>query len=161
MAFDIFGTLLEIAQVEMAQLWNTRWVSHDPDTPSLWDAVDDDNQLQPTGRALAIWSRFLNEQMVHIEDGRRIRTFASYSPCSGRLSLFLTNKDADPQQLTVALKGYGRPTSAQRWLWRGEGPQDFHPTWSGPDTAALTNHEIALDLPADSLTVVELRGSAG
>ncbi len=159
-AFDIFGTLLEIEQIDMAQIWNTRWVSHSPDQPSLWDAVDDDNQLQPTGTQLAIWSQFLKDRMVHIEEPERMRTFASYSPDSGALSLFLINKDAAAREVTVALKGYQAP-SAQRWLWHGQGPEDYKPTWSGPESLPVDGDEIGLTLPADSLTVLDLskRGS--
>jgi alpha-N-arabinofuranosidase len=154
--FDIFGTLLEIPQVDMAQLWNTRWVTHDPETPSLWDAVDDDNRLQPTGKALAIWSQFLNDRMVRITEADRLRTFASYSPDSACLSLFLMNKDVSARQVSVALQGYPAPTSAQQWLWSGKGPDDFHPVWSGPDTISVSGDKVELTLPPDSLSVVDL-----
>ncbi len=157
-AFDIFGTLLELDRVDMAQLWNTRWVSHPPDTPSLWDAVDDDNRLQPTGAALAIWSRFLKDTMVHITQPARMRAFASCSADGGRLSAFLINKDIASREAVLAAKGSLSIGSARGWTWRGEGPDDQRPVWSGPDPLPVRGGEVGLSLPPDSLTVVELEG---
>lgn len=156
--FDIFGTLLEVPEVDMAQLWNTRWVSHAPDTPSLWDAVDDANRLQPTGRALAIWSQFLGEQMVHISEPPRMRTFASYSPEAGRLSVFLINKDVSERGITLALPSVAASDAARRWLWSGEGPEDRRPEWSGPMETRTAGGDVRVSLPRDSLTVIELPG---
>lgn len=156
--FDILGTLLEYDQVDMAQLWNTRWVSHPPDQPSLWDAVDDDNQLQPTGRALAIWSEFLHDQMVRVTEPPGMRTFASYSPDSGKLSIFLISKDAVPRSALVRVRHCGPPASARRWLWSGAGPADPRPIWSGPEEIAAEQAHFRVPLPPDSLTVVELAG---
>jgi alpha-L-arabinofuranosidase len=156
-AFDIFGTLLVNGAVDMAQLWNTRWVTHAPDTPSLWDAVDDLNQLQPTGKALAIWSQFLNEQMVVVQEPELMRTFASYSPELGRLSVFLINKAERGTQVSVRLRGYRPARSARVWQWSGAGPDDRQPVWSGPVRAPVTRDEVEVSLPADSLTVVELQ----
>ncbi|MFB3881881.1 MAG: alpha-L-arabinofuranosidase [Armatimonadota bacterium] len=153
--FDIFGTLLEIGRIENAQLWNTRWVTHDPNTPSLWDAVDDMNQLQPTGRALAIWSQFLGEQMVQVSEPKRMRTFATYSPASKRLAVCVINKDEKPREVSVAVKGSA--AGAQVWRWQGTGPNDFTPVWSGPEKAAIKGGAIEVSLPSDSLTVVEVK----
>ena len=154
-AFDIFGTLLEIGRIENAQLWNTRWVSHDPVTPSLWDAVDDTNQLQPTGKALAIWSQFLGEQMLQVNEPKRTRTFATYSSSSKRLAVCITNKEAKAREVSLAIKGLAAG-QAQVWRWQGEGPGDFKPVWAGPEGAAVRDGKVAVSLPADSLTVVEL-----
>jgi alpha-L-arabinofuranosidase len=153
--FDIFGTLLEVERMDSAQLWNTRWVSHAPNTPSLWDAVDDSNQLQPTG-ALAIWSQFLKSHMVQVSESPRMRTFASHSPENGELSVFLINKDESAREAAVETKG-GAPNSARVWSWRGEGPEDRSPTWSGPVAAPVEGGALRLSLPADSLTVVDLQ----
>jgi alpha-N-arabinofuranosidase len=154
--FDIFGTLLELDRVDMAQLWNTRWVTPPPDTPSLWDAVDDSNQLQPTGTALSIWSRFLNDTMVRITEPARMRTFASYSADSGRLSVFLINKDVSSRDVAlVATEPHGAH-SARLWAWRGHGPDDLRPIWSGPEPLPVQGGDIRLSLPPDSLTVIEL-----
>lgn len=159
-AFDIIGTLIEIDQVDMAQLWNTRWVTHPPEAPSLWDAVDDDNQLQPTGRALAIWSQFLNDEMVPVTEPERMRTFASFSRRGGRLSIFAINKDVEAREASVELKGFTASGTARCWTWRGEGPQDQSPTWSGPREVPGGRGNVNVTLPPDSLTVIELTGAA-
>jgi len=159
--FDIFGTLLEIGRIENAQLWNTRWVSHPADTPSLWDAVDDMNQLQPTGKALAVWSQFLGEQMVAVSEPRRMRTFASYSPKREKLSVFLVNKDSASRKAVVVLRDYREARSAKRWLWSGQGPDDRQPSWVGPKRMAVSGNEMKVEMPPDSLSVIELRRPEG
>jgi len=159
--FDIFGTLLGLDKVDSAQLWNTRWVSHQPGVASLWDAVDDSNHLQPTGKALAIWSQFLGEQMVKVTEPRRMRTFASYAPGSRRLSVFLINKHTRARSATIGLRGYRTARSARRWLWFGEGPDDRQPMWAGPKRLAVVGNEMRVTLPPDSLTVIELRKPGG
>ena len=156
--FDLFGTFLESGPIDMAQLWNTRWVTHPPDTPSLWDAVDDTNQLQPTGTALAIWSRFLNDTMVRITEPARMRTFASYSADGGRLSVFLINKDVSSRDAALIAKGPFHAHSARTSTWRGEGPDDLRPIWSGPESLPVQGSQARISLPPDSLTVIELQG---
>jgi alpha-L-arabinofuranosidase len=155
--FDIFGTLLTNDTVDMAQLWNTRWVSHEPDRPSLWDAVDDLNQLQPTGKALAVWSQFLGEQMVAVQEPELMRTFASYSSEQARLSVFLINKADRARQVSVRLRGCRSAPSARVWQWTGAGPDDRQPIWSGPVPAPVRRDQVEVALPPDSLTVVDFR----
>jgi alpha-L-arabinofuranosidase len=157
--FDIFGTLLTLERVDMAQLWNTRWVSHPPDAPSLWDAVDDDNRLQPTGTALAIWSRFLESHMVEVSEPPRMRTFASHSPETSALSVFLTNKDTVEREVALQIKNGGKPQAARHWVWQGDGPEDRNPSWSGPMDAPRLGDTLQLCLPPDSLTVAAMRVS--
>jgi len=154
--FDIFGTLLEIGRIENAQLWNTRWVSHPADTPSLWDAVDDMNQLQPTGRALAIWSQFLGEQMVAVSEPRRMRTFATHAPGSGRLAVCIINKETKAREVSIAPRGLDA-AQARVWSWQGEGPDDRQPVWAGPEKVAVRDGSVEVSLPADSLTAVEVK----
>ncbi len=155
--FDIFGTLVETGKVENAQLWNTRWVRHDPEVPSLWDAVDDLNHLQPTGKALAIWSQFLGEQMVQVSEPNRMRTFATYSPGSGQLAVCMINKDVTAREVSVTVKGMKSPVPrVKAWRWRGHGHDDRAPAWEGPEETALKDGRVHMSLPADSLTVIEL-----
>ncbi len=156
-AFDIFGTLLELKEVDNAQLWNTRWVSHKPGVPSLWDAVDDDNQLQPTGKALAIWSQFLGEKMVKVSEPKRMRTFASYTPANRKLCVFIINKDTTARPVKVAAEGLS-VEKARRWIWHGAGPGDRKPVWEGPAAMTGAKGQVEVTLPPDSLTVLEMEG---
>ena len=154
--FDIVGTLLEQERVDMAQLWNTRWVSHPPDARSLWDAVDDMNRLQPSGEVLATWSRYVKERMVSVSDAPQVRSFASHTPSPPALSIFLISRSAAHQEVEVNLRGYQGPRSGTARTWRGEGPQDQDPVWSDPTEVRAAGDALALTLPPDSLTVVEL-----
>ncbi len=154
--FDLLGTLLTNDRVDNSQLWNTRWTTHASDAPSLWDAVDDYNNLQPTGRALAIWSRFVGHQMVTVSEPRRTRTFASLGP-GGRLSVFIISKEKEPREATIRVMRRRGPLSARRWLWSGTGPDDIRPIWAAAGRPKMEGSAIRVPLPADSLTVVEVR----
>ncbi len=154
--FDLLGTLLEIEKIDMAQVWNTRWVSNPSDVPSLWDAVGDGNELRPTGKALSIWSQFLRDEMVCIAEPTRMRTFATCSKDRKRLSIFLINKDEGEREARLSISGGPDSASAQRWVWQGDGPGDFEPTWAGPEKVAVKKGEITVSLPSDSLTVLDV-----
>ena len=155
--FDLLGTMLTNDTIDMSQLWNTRWTSHRPDRPSMWDAVDDYNNLQPTGRALAIWNKFLGEQMVAITEPKRMRTFASYTPKSSTLSVFLTNKDTQAQSITVKAGRAFAQATARRWVWQGKRPEDARPELVGPARVKVHGGAMSVSLPADSLTILEVK----
>ncbi len=75
--FEILGTHLADPQVEFTQFWNTRWTNNETVAiPSLFDALDRHNELQATGRVLAIWGEFLKPQLVAATSTAMVRTFA-------------------------------------------------------------------------------------
>lgn len=154
--FDIIGELLQHERVDMAQLWNTRWVSHPPEHASLWDALDERNELQASGRALAIWGQFVGERMVEVRQAERLRASASHSPGDNRVSVFLVSKEETDRQAVIGLEGLSA-RSAECWRLRGEGPEDERPSWSGPEPAQVRGGRVEVELPGDSLTVVALR----
>jgi hypothetical protein len=153
--FDLIGSHLLHPKVDCLCVWNTRWLKNDTEQ-QLWDALGPQNQLWPTGRATAIWGQFVREDMVRAEGTERVRAFASHSPATGELSVFLLNKPGEATPVSVSIEGYAPSASGKRWLFTGSGPKDQEPTWSQEEDVTVRDNALALELPPVSLTVLAL-----
>lgn len=153
--FDIIGSHLMHASVDMLCVWNTRWIKNDTEQ-QLWDALGPQNQLWPTGRATAIWGQFVRDNMVQAQGTDRVRAFASHSPATGELSVFLLNKPCEPTTVQVVLNGGAAQASGERWVFTGKEPEDLDPTWTKVGPVEVQDGNLTLDLPGASLTVLAL-----
>jgi hypothetical protein len=139
--------------IEFSQLWNTRWVTGDRATsPSVWDAVDKNNSLQASGLVVSVWSQFLLNQMVGTSSTAMVKSFASYSPTTGALNVFLVNKDTSARDTTVVLPAFS--SDGGRWVLRGNGPGDMYPAWTHT-TGAGGSNSISLTLEPVSISVMQ------
>ena len=153
---DIFGEHLQDPRVAFTQLWNTRWSGNDvATTPRIWDALDSRNQLQATGRALGIWGQFLKDQMVATTSTNPIKAYASYAPWSGKVSVFLINKDTIARNVTTTLSGAADTLNGRRWVFRGTGPDDVNPSWSDMGAISTSTGQISVELDPVSVTVLD------
>ena len=158
MLFEMIGAQLIHPKVDSAQVWNTRWLS--PTSNDLMNTLDQDNGLRPTGRALAIWGQFLQSAMVQSTSTSAIRTFASYNPTDGQLSIFLVNKDLAAHPTTLNIANYRSSYQASQWELRGDGPADLAPTWGSVRDFSGSGSFLAITLDPVSITVLILRPSA-
>ncbi|MHC5035667.1 MAG: alpha-L-arabinofuranosidase, partial [Planctomycetota bacterium] len=154
--FDIIGSYLLHPKVDLLCVWNTRWTENDI-AQELWDALSPQNELWPTGRAIAIWGQFVRDNMVFAEAGSGMRAFASHAPSSGELSVFLVNKGLEAQPATVTLNGYAPGSPAERWVFTGSEPEDLNPTWSREEDVEVQGESFSVDLPPVCVTVVALK----
>ena len=155
--FEILGKHLADPQVEFTQLWNTRWTNNETVAiPSLFDALDRRNDLQATGRVLAIWGEFLKPQFVASTSTAMIRTFATASPTAGTLTVFLINKDTQARDVIVRTDGLTSSTSLRKWVFRGTGPDDVHPEWEDRGTGVIADGQVTATLDPVSITVLDL-----
>lgn len=155
--FDMFGAHLRHPNVAFTQLWNTRWSGNDTaTTPALWDALDRHNALQATGRAAAIWGQFLEETMVSSSSTAMVRSYATYSPSSRQLTVFLINKDTVPRTGVVTLTGLGTVSTVSRWVFSGEGPNDTAPIWAYRGPAPASGNVVSVPLAPVSVTVLDI-----
>lgn len=152
--FEMIGAYLEHPQVDHAQIWNTRWIYQD--RPDLWNTLDANNGLLASGRAMSIWGQFLQRTMVQSSNTQFVRSFASIDPASGKLSIFLINKDTSAQQTTVALTNYPASTTGELWHLRGTSPDDKAPIWERVSTIATRDGSLNLTLDPNSITVIAL-----
>ncbi|MFD2612500.1 hypothetical protein [Paenibacillus gansuensis] len=149
--FELFGQALLQPKIEFTMLWNTRWIK--PEEPSIWDALNPANGLNPSGRAPAIWGQFLHDHMVASSSTAYIRSFASYDPRTGGMSVFLINKSYEEQPIELRIEGVEQP-SAPSAVWRleGTGPDDTAPIWYR--AAEMTDVTAAVTLPPVSISVI-------
>lgn len=152
--FEMIGAHLQQSQVDLAQVWNTRWVNRE--RPDLWNTLDATNGLFATGRAMAIWGQFLRATMVQAAGSSMVPTFGSVDPASRELSIFLINKDTAPRPIALSLAGY--PSIAQGTIWRlgGSGPEEQAPAWGKVGELAATDATLSLTLDPVSITVIAL-----
>ena len=152
--FDSIGELLQHRRVEFSQVWNTRWIGNDTaTTPRVFDILDKDNQLQATGRATAIWRQFLKDQLVATTSSQRVKAYATYSPATGKLSVFLINKATDVSTISLAISRFSPTSTAAKFVLRGYGSEDTSPSWSY-DGDEKTPSSLAL--PPVSITVLDI-----
>jgi hypothetical protein len=151
-AFDLFGQLLSIPVIDMVHLWTTRWVAH-RSPPDVYDALSPDNDLHPVGRALAIWGQYGHGRLVAAAANEPIRVYASYAPEGPGLAIFILNKAATVQSVSVSTLQPADVKLLERRVFRGTGPSDHQPTWERlPDLEWV--EPLALELSPFSITVL-------
>jgi len=152
---DLIGSELLNPRVDQALVWCTRWVKHGPE-PSVWDAVDDRNRLQPTGQVLAIWNEFLRDRMVRTAGTAMVRIFATATQDGSELNLLVVNKDLTPRPVEISI-GHAEGLHARaRWIFTGTGPEDPAPVRRQAAGLDPDHGLLSMTLPAVSLTVLEL-----
>ena len=124
--FDAVGNQLNDPRIEFSQVWNTRWVTNDSQrSPTVWDTLDKDNNLQATGRAMSVYQQFLLDKMVAASSTLMVKVFASYS-AGGALNLFLINKDTSARVTNVSLANFVAQTAVDDGCSKGRGLMTYH-----------------------------------
>jgi len=158
--FDTFGRLLHEPRVMAALLWGTRWIKDSESNTSAFYALGSQNQVLPTGRALAMWGQFLKSEMVRVTGGDRFVTaFASRSGRGDRLTVWILNRARTPRTaITIQLNASRKFASAQCFRWSGDGPDDLSPKWESLGKIDVTKNRISLlAIPATSVSVLEFQ----
>lgn len=154
-AFDLFGRLLSVPEIDFIHLWTTRWIE-ERFPPSVYDALSPANELLPVGRAVAIWGQYSGGQLVAAASHDPIRAYASYMPEGEGMTIFLLNKDSGVQAASISTTRPVASKSLERWVFRGTGPTDTAPIWErSPDVEIADPTRI--DLPPFSITVLSER----
>jgi hypothetical protein len=151
-AFDLFGQLLSIPEIDMVHLWTTRWITQ-RSPPDVYDALSPDNDLHPVGRALAIWGQHSHGRLVSTAANEPIRVYASYDPERPCLTILILNKAATVQPVSIST---ARPVTLkplEQWVFRGTGPTDSHPIWERLQDLEWKD-SLAFDLGPYSITVL-------
>ena len=155
--FEILGQHLLHLKVDMVQVWNTRWVH--PAAKELWNTLDEQNEFNATGHAIALWGQNLEAEMVRTTSEQTIRTFASYTPATQKLSIFVINKARTPQRAELELAHYA-PTWQGTWsVLTGTDSEDQAPTLI--QKPELAGEGMRLDLTLDPISVSVLALTPG
>jgi hypothetical protein len=150
--FDILGQHLAHPRVDGVQVWNTRWFEP---AGGLADVLDPQNSLLPTGQALGLWGRHLQSRLLALPDQEAGPAYASYTPETQALTVFLMNKQLTVQSIAVELSNYAPRWRANGMVFAGLGPDDEHPTLTQHDSWEKAGSDLLLDLPPLSISIIE------
>lgn len=153
--FEILGQHLLHPKVDLAQVWNTRWVH--PAAKELWNTLDENNGLNATGQAIALWGQNLETYMVQTTSTDTIRTFASFDPITQALSVFLINKDRVAQRAQLELVNYAPAWEGTWSVLKGAGSEDQDPVSARLQDLSGEGGQLDLLLDPVSISVVALR----
>jgi alpha-L-arabinofuranosidase len=151
--FEILGQHLLHPRVDQAQVWNTRWVN--PAEKQLWNTLDENNQFNATGHAVAIWGQHLLEEMVEATSDGSVRCFASCDPERRAFNLFVINKALSNQTVALTISGPDQSWTGEWWALTGSSPEDPAPEFKHMGGVEANNSSLLLDLPPVSISVIK------
>lgn len=154
--FEMIGAHLLHPKVDMLNVWNTRWNHNRDEMPEeLWDALDSNNEPNPTGHAIAAWGRHILDTMVGAESAGGLRIFASTSADRRRLSVFALNKTKSRVEARIELGNYAAGKGIHH-AYAGKDPDDAAPAWLKPAPARISGPGLDVSLEPLSINVMTL-----
>jgi alpha-L-arabinofuranosidase len=154
--FDILGQHLLHPKVDLAQVWNTRWVH--PTENQLWNTLDENNGFNATAHAVAIWGQNLKADMVAAaSDDETVRVYASHDPSSHALSVFIINKNRAAVETVLELRGFAPAWRGDQYSLTGKDPEDPRPVFGKAGELAGEGNRLTARLAPISISVVTLR----
>ncbi len=164
--FEMIGQFLWFdPDASFVELWNTRWIDNNDSTKpaSLFDALDRENNLNASGRVLAIWDSMLGKKIVKAYwpggDGM-VTAYATLDPDSGTLSVFLVNRDQKPRKARLQLEHFTAAGEATVHQFSGHGPDDLKPVFQLEPLLAIVSGAASLELAGVSITAISIHPSA-
>lgn len=139
------------------------WITHSPWSREITDAsaLNADNTPTAMGKVVELMGRNLKTQMVETSQvAVDPRTYATFDPKDGALTIFLLNKSDAARRVTVTLKGLDGPRKNTVTVFQGE-PNATSNTYKITKNALaveLRAGEFERVLPPGSITVVAFDG---
>lgn len=165
--FDTLGKLLQEERIRSAMVWNTRWVKDEEARDSLFYALGPQNELLPTGWAVALWGRFAQENLAAVSGGTdAVSAYAACSEGRERMTVWIINRSPDSAAGAAVRIALRSPVSYRRAIVRrfsGTRADDTAPSWKVLETRPVADNRIeGLVCPGLSVTVLTLEsGEAG
>jgi len=159
--FDTLGLLLQKERVLSAMVWTTRWMDDAEAWDRQWYALGPNNEILPTGRAVALWGQFLQRQVIAVDGGNDlVSAYASRSADGTTLTVWIINRGyARSDGLSLAITSPVRYRQAVLHRLSGTGPDDVNPRWKRLRVFRVTGNAVRrLSCPGISVTVLSLRG---
>jgi alpha-L-arabinofuranosidase len=161
--FEMIGQFLWFdPDVSFVNLWNTRWIENDDRNKpaSIFDALDQQNRLNASGRVLAIWSSMLGTKIVRAYwpggDGM-LMAYATLDSTNRILNVFLVNRDRRPRKARLQLEHFKAANDATVHRFSGRGPEDLQPVFRLEPSVRIASGAAILDLPPVSITAISLQ----
>ena len=159
-SFDTLGKLMAQPRILAAMVWTTRWMNDGEAKSSQWYALGPDNEVLPTGRAIALWGQFAQSEMLAVSGSAQgVSGYATRSPDGRALTVWVLNRGRAPvSDISVSVHSplsYGRALVSRL---SGTGPDDPNPRWEPLQTRTLSGNTVAaLSCPGVSVTVLVMR----
>jgi hypothetical protein len=117
----------------------------------------DSGHSKPTAEIVKIINENLLEKLVSATKvSGHVRTYATYSPTTGELSIFLMNKEESSSIHTISLSNYTAPQGYERYVFKGTSCKDLNPTYGRSGSISfLSGNEFSTTLDPCSVTVVK------
>ncbi len=160
--FDTLGRVMAQPRVLSAMVWTTRWMNDGEANGSQWYALGPDNEILPTGRAVALWGQFVQSERVAVTGGdRTVSGYASRSGDGQDLTVWVLNRGYEKANDVRILLHSPRPYhQAATYQLSGTGPDDAAPRWGQLSPHAVAGHAVSgLSCPGVSVTVLVLHAA--
>ena len=157
--FETLGALMKQPRIQSAMVWTTRWVNDEEAPHSQFYALGAQNQILPTGRAVALWS-FARANMITVDGVTGlVSAYASCSADRSSLSVWIVNRGT--RAVTGVKLGLKSPVPYRKVVcqqFSGTGPDDENPIWKQvtPTSQVDSNVLRNIQLPGVSVTVLSL-----
>ena len=162
MTFDTLAQYQQDSRVEFTQIWNTRFLEQNhannvwPYPKSEYDTLKADNTFTAQGMAANILADYSLAQMVGTTSTQDVRVFATTSPSTGTMNIFLINKNLDSTPATINLQNWSGAMAGTVASLSGTSWSDMNPTFAQRGTITASNSQLSLTLEKHSLTVISL-----
>ena len=166
-SFQMGADLMNNPNVFFSSFWNLRWyygyqpngahwLPTDTDPKTTFNAADNQGNLNPNGQSLSLLYSNVFGAMVDAEsDNQLIRTYACVDKATGKMSIFLINKDHISHNVKVSLKNISKSTGHIS-VFTGKSDTDTQPILTQLSDVNFSNNSTTLNLSAVSITVIQL-----
>jgi alpha-N-arabinofuranosidase len=158
-SFDTLGKCMAQPCVLTAMVWTTRWMNDGEAKNSQWYALGPDNEILPTGRAVALWGQFVQKDLVAVTGGSvAISAYASRSGDGRAMTVWVLNRGYNQvDNVRVVLPAAFHFRKAALYRLSGTGPEDASPQWGPVGTVSVSGNALpVLSYPSVSVTVISL-----
>ena len=162
-SFDTLGKCMAMPHVLTAIVWTTRWMNDGEAKNSQWYALGPDNEILPTGRAIALWGQFVQKDLVAVTGGSgAISAYASRSGDGQTMTVWVLNRGySRVDNVRVVLPSALHARKAALYRLSGTGPDDPNPLWGSAGTVPVSGNAIpSLSCPGVSVTVISLTSTS-
>jgi hypothetical protein len=146
--------------IDFEEVWNTRWIDNNKTgvSPSIFDMLNNRNELNATGVAMALLDHGLLTKMVQVNIPLSDGMITGYATSNeaGKLNVFIVNRDLHSRRITLALRSTEVSGLFNTLVFTGKGPEDIDPVFKAGDAAAFANGKASLLLPPVSMTEVSI-----
>jgi hypothetical protein len=142
--------------VEFEEVWNTRWIDNNKTSnpPSIFDVLNNRNELNATGLAMSMLGHGLLQKMVQVtvERGDGLITAYATSNNAGQLRIFVVNRDLTNRSVILMLPPGTRDGQVSSEVLTGEGPDDIRPATRPARPLGTEHAALSVRLPKVSIS---------